>query len=237
MKDELRIADPELDAHYHGPLPKAFKIGAAHYTVDPFGIIHQQPPYTMPKYDVSYVVERYDMIPEQVEKMSFLRAGFLRGVCGPIGRLLDVGYGNGQFLRTMQLAGCRGFGTDISGYPVPPGCEFIPWAPALAAPWGLVTFFDSLEHFPTLDFLGRLNATWIAVTAPCVSETATVDWLAGWKHLRPGEHLHHFKPSALTVLLQSLGYRVVIASFIEDMLRPPPYAGAEPNTFTAVYRR
>lgn len=211
-----------------------FDIGTAHYRVDRFGVISQLPPFEIQKYDVGYVATRYDTIPESVANLSHLRAGYLLGLCAPLASVLDVGYGNGGFLRAMQAAGVRCCGTDISGYPVPEGCEFMPWKFALNSEWDLVTFFDSLEHFPTLDWLGDLRAKWVAITVPCVKEDANAGWLAKWKHLRPGEHLHHFRPSALDLLMRSHGFRGVAIKALEDLIRRP---GEENNTFTALYRR
>jgi SAM-dependent methyltransferase len=197
----------------------------------------------MPHYDLDYVAQRYDAMNHSVSDISFLRAGFVLGACDRIRSVLDVGYGSGGFLAAMNNARCfaeppdlpiRCVGTDISGYPVPKGCEFLPWDRAVQEQWDLVTFFDSLEHFPTLQVLHDLKARWIVITAPWVCEEASPAWLAAWKHLRPGEHLHHFKPSALCNLMEVHGYRCASLGFIEDMIRKPSEK-QEHNTFTAVF--
>lgn len=216
-------------------LPDVFKIGDAVYRVDRLGVIHQQPPFEVKRYDVQYVAERYDDKPALVTAMSHLRAGWLLGVCSRLSHVLDVGYGNGGFLRAMRAAGLHCAGTDISGYPVPEGCASLTWAEAVAESWSLVTFFDSLEHFPDLEVLAELKARYVCVTVPSVAEHATVSWLAEWKHLRPGEHLHHFTPTALDLLLRTHGYRQVRAQPLEDMIRRTAIADSTPNTCTSLY--
>ena len=60
--------------------------------------------------------------------MSYLRLGYLHGVIGDKPKsLLDVGYGNGSFLKTVIDDGIDAWGSDISGYPVPIGVNFIDW--------------------------------------------------------------------------------------------------------------
>ena len=216
-------------------LPDWFRIGEASYQVDEFGVIHQLQPFTMPSYDVGYVATRYDTIPEAVANISFLRAGFIAGVCGPVNTVLDVGYGNGGFLRAMQLTGAQCSGCDVSHYPVPEGCEPVRWNEALGREWDLVTFFDSLEHLPSLNFLAQMQARWLAITVPCVAEEATPEWLAAWKHLRPGEHLHHFKMGALRRLLAHRGYERRAIGHPEDMIRRG--MNGELNTFSAIFRK
>ena len=221
----------------HEPLRPGdqFQIGPAQYAVDADGVIHQQPPYELKHYDVGYVSERYDTIPDSVLKLSYARAGFILGVCGEIRNVLDVGYGNGGFLRAMQSAGVECAGSDISGYPLPPGCRWVAPEDLPARDWDLITFYDSLEHFPSLDFLRSLRAEYVAITAPCVREGASVDWLAGWKHLRPGEHLHHFTVTAAQRMMARLGYRLGQVGYVEDMIRTP--RAFERNIFTAVFHR
>lgn len=217
------------------PLPDRFRIGMANYQVDEHGVIHQLPPWNEVRYDVGYVSERYDTIPESVANISYLRAGHALAICGKVKRVLDVGYGNGGFLKAMRAAGCACTGCDISGYPVPEGCEFLPWPAAVAQSWDLATFFDSLEHFPDLGVLQWLRTRWLVITVPWVPEEVTVDWLAAWKHLRPGEHLHHFRVGAFVRWLRTLGYMAVRISHLEDMIRRP--ATGQPNTVTLIFEK
>ena len=70
------------------------------YDIDEFGVIHQKKIYPI-TYDEKYVKERYDTYGEKVRQMSFLRLGYLLGAINKIPKsILDVGYGNGDFLKT-----------------------------------------------------------------------------------------------------------------------------------------
>jgi len=219
-------------------LPEEFTIGEYEYQVDQWGVIHQVPPTVTQRYDRTYVAERYDSIPDKVRQMSLLRVGFIIGTVRSFYTLLDVGYGNGDFLDVWRL--CPEWhvevtGHDVSGYPPPTGIETIGRDEIPKRVFDVVTFFDSLEHLPDLGLLFELNARHVVVTAPwCHAARLGVEWFRDWKHRRPGEHLHHFSPSSLLLLMQSRGYAPVqCGQPIEDVLRRP--ANGYENTFTAVY--
>jgi hypothetical protein len=216
--------------------------GAEHWSVDgdlyrfdAHGVLHQVDPRSLTRYDVDYVKSRYDTLPDRGARMSFLRAGFIIGATGRIAHsVLDVGYGNGSFLRCMGSLGAKCAGLDISGYPVPEGCRRARISD-LCAHWDLVTMFDSLEHMPDLEFLRHMPARFVAVTAPWFHVKQGLDWFASWKHRRPGEHLHHFSPESLRELMHSCGYRQIVSAPIEDAIRKPE--GNLPNTVTSVFAR
>ena len=209
------------------------------YETDEFGVVHQQDLTVRERYDVEYVRSRYDTIPEKVREMSMLRAGFILGAtgAGKLRSVLDIGYGNGDFLRVMHEAfGADCYGLDVSGYPVPDGCRQLEWAGVMGRHFQLVTLFDSLEHMPSLEVLDYLDCGFLAVTAPCFHPDLGADWFRAWKHRRPGEHLHHFSPDSLTGLMASKGYRLLVVDSIEDALRGSAPDGTW-NTFTSVFER
>ena len=168
-------------------------------------------------------IEHYDAL-ESREAMSFLRAGFVRclrmraGKRRNIGtRLLDVGYGNGDFLKAAQKCGFEIYGSDVHGLGEKYGIRDIP----LDTPgsWEIVTFFDSLEHFASLDIIrGLLCRTKMAVVSlPCLSDALLV---AGeWKHHKPGEHIHLFTLQSLKILMNQAGLQLIDACDIEDAVR------------------
>jgi hypothetical protein len=209
-----------------------FKVGDHEYQQDEFGVVHQLPPFDMPSYDVEYVRSRYDTIPELVSCMSHLRAGYVIANCRNLVSVLDVGYGNGSFLKVMKEYGVHCAGTDVTEYPVPEGCERVSWVDVMKRHWGLVTFFDSLEHFIDLGWMKYLRAEFVAVTAPFMPPR---EMLAEWKHLRPGEHLHHFDPFTLEKWMKSIGFVQVARSNIEDIIRKSE--NGRMNTFTSIFKR
>jgi hypothetical protein len=209
-----------------------FQINNIWYTVLSSGIIRQETLTVRQIYDIDYVISRYDSLLDHGRGLSLLRAGFILGTLGYTPRtVLDIGYGNGDFLHVMQLLGSNCYGYDISKYPLPANIYPIDWKAVLNSHWSLISFFDSLEHFSTLDFLPILNTQTIVITAPWMPDRKD---FSNWKHRRPGEHIYHFMPQSLTTLMRNYGYVLIRMQSIEDMIR---ISENKPNTFTAIYRR
>jgi ubiquinone/menaquinone biosynthesis C-methylase UbiE len=81
--------------------------------------------------------------------MSYLRLGHLIGTLGFVPKsILDIGYGNGDFLVACKNIIPKCYGSDISEYPIPNGCKFIEDPSSKIV--DVATFYDSLEHFPNL---------------------------------------------------------------------------------------
>lgn len=214
-------------------IPEKFEIDGIGYATDRWGVVRQVDPAITQIYDLEYVQKRYDSIPEQVARMSFLRAGFIIGALGFVPRVvLDIGYGNGNFLDTMRLYGCDCFGYDISGYPLNHGSKEIQWNDLKIKQFDIITFWDSLEHMPDLDFLAALRTAFIAVTVPWMPFN-NGDF-ASWKHRRPGEHLWHFTPLTLAAMMKHYGYKEKLSQSVEDAIRK---SARHPNTFTAIYTK
>ena len=192
-------------------------------------------PKTKVTYDQQYVAERYDRY-ETTERMSDLRLQLLeqvlythetlpdyRGRFGvKKGLLLDVGYGNGSFIRR-----CRAEKWDAVGCDVNPtqyeGVRRLSLTEALMSPtWRVVTFFDSLEHFETLAEVRKLveHTEWLVVTVPLPPEG--FPRCRDWKHYRPGEHhLYFHQPWTLEKLFHTEQARaqVVFVGTPEDSIR------------------
>jgi hypothetical protein len=222
-------------------IQKEFTIDGILYITDECGVVHQHPPDITMTYDRDYVASRYDVIPDKVREMSMLRIGWLVGEIQRFSSILDVGYGNGDFLKAWALWPnweMRRYGADISGYPLPDGCVSIDLTNVdeiqLTKDIDVVTFFDSLEHIPDLSFMRHIQSQWIALTVPWFPGQ---ECFANWKHRRPGEHLHHFTPHSLSLFMFNYGYySQTFQQSLEDGLRPP-CDGYTKNTFTALYKR
>src|SRR6185312_7040698 len=65
------------------------------------------------KYDAAYL-RKYDSHPRR--EMSFLRLGFIKAFARG-GKLLDVGYGKGDFVKLAAENGFDAFGSDVHGLP------------------------------------------------------------------------------------------------------------------------
>ena len=84
----------------------------------PNGVIKQKKIInSIQKYDTEYITSRYNSYGEKGLQMSYLRLGVLLGVIpNKINSILDVGYGNSDFLSicTDTISNC--FGHDITNY-------------------------------------------------------------------------------------------------------------------------
>jgi SAM-dependent methyltransferase len=171
-----------------------------------------------PAYDITYVKERYDTY-TTTQAMSALRYDVIRSYFGNFSSVLDVGYGNGDFLRHCHARDHKAFGYDISGYPLPAGVER---SETMSKSVGIVTFFDSLEHFEDADLSGTLRglrAEAVVISCPLLHETAGSDSFRNWKHRRPNEHFHHFNERGLRTLISYSDYTVTWTGCPEDQIR------------------
>lgn len=207
------------------------------YVRDHNGVIKQLYPvrYT---YDAKYV-SIYDTPAYQAKSkaLQLLRMGFVQSFVPdrPITALLDVGYGNGAFLKEAKntVPMCHGY--DITGLPVPSGCH--KESTLFYGPVDVITFWDVLEHFPDLTFLSELGyyTDMIVISLPwCHYETAGADWFTNWKHRKPNEHLHHFNPESLKATMKQYGFQCLGISNIEDAVRTPIVANRK-NILTATF--
>src|SRR5690606_6976275 len=96
--------------------------------------------------------------------------------------------------------------------------------------WSVVSFFDSLEHFPDFEAVKSLisRAKIVMVSVP-----RRPRWFPenlSWRHFKPGEHLHYFSLRSLSRLVDK---PLLAASNVEDCIRISDHS--EPNILTAVY--
>ncbi len=215
-----------------GPGPAHPKIGLSSCLV--CGHVFQSDLRVTMTYDASYA-HQYDHRP--VKAMSVLRWAFIQSHLSLTtgSRILDVGYGNGAFLKRARKAGMAVFGIDLHtedfGIPV---VDF-----ATDQDYDLVCFFDSLEHFPAFDPVFLLRARHAIVSVP-----NTPDFIlrtpSDWRHFKPGEHLHYFSRPSLDRLMAAFGFpRKVADGFPEDDLRGKLTIRNRTfdNIYTAIYTR
>src|SRR6185312_7456509 len=116
-------------------------------------------------YDVAYA-RRYDWLPHR--EMSALRWNFVQCCLhlAPGSKILDIGYGNGAFLKFARERGMEVFGLDVHGedFGVPT------LRPGAAGRFDLICFFDSLEHLPAFDQLFALKPEAVIVSIPDVPD-------------------------------------------------------------------
>lgn len=163
-------------------------------------------------------------------EMSWVRIAhlfrFLRS-----GRVLDIGYGNGEFIRQSLKAGYQAFGYDTHKDKTD-----LPVVKSIEGRWDAVTFFDSWEHIEDISFIDELDAGLFVVTVPNLPSLADEDFVLNWKHYKPNEHLHYFTRDSVLRFLSRHGYILLDVSDIEDVIRKP-FSAHFSNTLTYTFKR
>ena len=183
-------------------------------------------------YDADYA-HQYDARP--VKAMSEVRWNFIQSHLNlPVNsRLLDIGYGNGAFLKHAQAAGMRIYGIDIHSEDF--GIPHVNFDTPLV--FDLICFFDSLEHFPDFSPIFKLRSRHVIVSIPNTPSFVLTTPQA-WRHFKPGEHLHYFSRKSLDNLMRDWGFsHKVTEGFPEDELRGKLLFGHQKadNIYTALY--
>jgi SAM-dependent methyltransferase len=183
-------------------------------------------------YDATYA-HRYDARPHR--EMSALRWDFVRRwvPLRPGGRILDIGYGNGSFLKHARRHGMEVYGLDVHGEDF--GVPTVAYDTPLA--FDLVCFFDSLEHLPRFASLFALRAAHVIVSLPAVP-AFLLETPLRWRHYKPGEHLHYFSCESLDMLMRRWRLPVKLAAGVpEDAMRGKLTIGGRvyDNIHTAIY--
>jgi SAM-dependent methyltransferase len=197
------------------------------------------------KYDIDYVKKTYDdSYGIQCDMMSYLRYAYIVGATsGKPSSILDVGYGNGSFLKICQNAGVETFGTDISHYPLPYG-KLLDFKECQEKFFDVITFFDSLEHFDDISFLKNLKCNYVCISLPNCSYNAIqqVDgeehadiYFQNWKHRKPNEHIWHYDIKALDKTMEGFGFSLINFEYIEDAIRKS--SSPFPNILTAIFQK
>jgi hypothetical protein len=199
------------------------------YAIDDCGVIHQIESNDF-RYDYNYVMRAYQNVPS--EAMSHLRLGYIIGSIGRIPTsLLDVGYGDGSFLKTARKIVPKVFGYDVEpAYPLD-DIECLP--SLLAREFDVVTFFDSLEHFKAIDFVNDLRTSYLCVSVPWCHYLSDA-WFRNWKHRKPDEHLWHFNDDSLRRFMSRMGFELLNYCNMEDAIKKT--GEDHPNILSAIFK-
>lgn len=204
---------------------------------------------TTVKYDKQYVAERYEKY-TTTKQMSHLRFTILKTVLYlydsiPTGdskvkpsRLLDIGFGNGDFIRTASANGWECYGNDVNPteYKGVKRVE-LPNSKNCKEKYRVISFFDALEHFEDLSEARIVShhTDWIFLSFPAVPNTFPFD--LNFRHYRPGEHHLFFDPQGLEKIF-SHGNRIAKLMYMdtpEDSIRTR-WNLAYPNIWTCALR-
>ena len=202
------------------------------YSKTPEGVIYQIDPHPI-SYDLEYIKYYVDLNRKFGDEMSYLRLGNIIGSLSRVPTsILDVGYGDGSFLKVCNNIIPKCYGYDISPYDVPEGCERVEGI--TDNPYDVITFFDSLEHFEDIEFVKDLKCTAVCISLPdCHYKDDK--WFEEWKHRKPDEHLWHFNHDSLEKFMVKMGFVLCSHSNLEDTIRKNPDQ-EEPNILTCIFR-
>ena len=186
------------------------------------------------EYDYNYSSD-YNKHGERGNYLSYLRFGVLLGVLQRLPRnIVDVGYGNGSFLKVCKENIKDVYGCDISEYPVPDGCKKI--ALFDISNIDVTCFFDSLEHFDDINIIKHLDTEYVFISVPWCHNFST-DWFTKWYHRKPNEHLWHFTMNGLINFFDQSGFDCIFKSNFEDCIRKNASSENYPNILSCVFKK
>lgn len=185
-------------------------------------------------YDGTYA-RQYDHRPAR--EMSEVRWRFIQShlALPSNSKVLDIGYGNGAFLKRAREASMDIYGIDVHTEDF--GIPTIDFDTRLR--FDLVCFFDSLEHFANFEPIFRLRADAAIISIPNRPDTI-LESPRSWRHFKPGEHLHYFSANSLDRIMRRWGYtHKLTEGFPEDALRGKLLINRKlsDNIYTAIYTR
>ena len=185
-------------------------------------------------YDYCYS-NKYNNYGEKSNYLSYLRLGVLLGVIGKTpDSILDVGYGNGDFLKASKniIINCSGY--DISGYPLPN--DICIEDSITQKHFDVICFFDSLEHFDDINIVDKLKCNYVFISVPWCHYLSD-EWFLNWYHLRPNEHLWHFNDESLINFFKEKGFVCIHKSNFEDTIRKNETSNGYPNILSAIFKK
>jgi hypothetical protein len=184
-------------------------------------------------YDVNYIKNSYDKYNELSAYMSYLRLGYLLGSINKTPQnILDVGYGNGDFLKAARNKINNCFGFEVNDYPLPENCTKT--NDIYDQEYDVVCFFDVLEHFEDIYEIKKLKTNYIYISVP-ECHYFSDEWFLKWKHRRPDEHLWHFNLNSLSSFMAEIGFKLISSSNLEDTIRKP--LDENSNILTAIFKK
>lgn len=168
------------------------------------------------EYNVSYS-KYYDKIKVSSIQMSYLRLGYILGVLGKTpSSLLDIGYGNGDFLNISSKIIPTCYGYDITDYPIPNDIKKV--NSLYDNEFDIVCMFDVLEHFEDIYTIKEIKTKYFIISVP-ECHYFSDEWFVSWKHRKPNEHIWHFNKLSLMNFMNEIGFELVCFSNVEDVIR------------------
>jgi hypothetical protein len=202
----------------------------ANYTLLSNGVIKQKNVIKI-EYNYDYS-NKYNNYGEKGNYLSYLRYGVLLGIIKKVpDSIVDVGYGNGAFLKVCREHISYVYGCDLSEYPVPEGCQKIEFTDISAE---VTCFFDSLEHFDDITVIKDLKTKYIFISVPWCHYFSD-EWFNNWYHRRENEHLYHFNKDSLIKFFDEQGYDCLYTGSFEDIIRKNSSVAPHANILSGLF--
>lgn len=204
------------------------------YEILPNGVIKQKKILNkLQIYDIEYINQRYNTYGIKNHQISGLRLGYLIASIGRIpNSILDVGYGNGDFLSLCKDYIKECYGNDISMYPLSDEIIFVD--DITKKHYDVICFFDVLEHFEDISIIKNLKCNYIFISVPWCHNT-NEEWFMNWKHRRPDEHLWHFNEKSIVNFFSEHDFTLINYSNVEDVIRIGKKD--ESNILTCIFKK
>ena len=184
-------------------------------------------------YNLDYIERRYNQYGEKGPQLAGIRFGYLIAKLNKKpNSILDIGYGNGDFLNVCKQSISNCYGNDISEYPIPDGVKFV--KNIFEKHYDVITFFDVLEHFEDINFVKNLKCNYVYISVPWCHNFSD-EWFFNWKHRREDEHFWHFNLESISNFFDEMGFDLIDSSNIEDTIRTP--TSENPNILTCIFKK
>lgn len=159
----------------------------------------------------------YNGLGELGVRMGYLRLGHIIGSLGFIpDSIMDIGYGNGDFLKVCTTSIRKCYGSDVSSYPVPEHVERV--EDRYSVEVEVATMYDVLEHHEDIYEIQNLKAKYLVISVP-FCHNFDDQWFEEWKHRKPDEHIWHFNEQSLKNFMTEIGYTCINMTNVEDTIR------------------
>jgi len=138
-------------------------------------------------YPFEYTQEYKDHQSTNVQ-MSFLRLGWVTSFFDfeeiRSMEVVDVGCGNGTFVKSCSNIFGNVYGYDVAG-------ESISEERLYGKAWDLAILSDVLEHFDDIEDLFKINWKYCMLSFPEVPPVEKFSELMSWRHFKPNEHIYY----------------------------------------------
>jgi SAM-dependent methyltransferase len=163
----------------------------------------------------SYFEKRYRDNITNIKR--FQREGKLLDVGCNIGLFLNVASGEGYSVIGVELnKGCAKYGID--NFKLDIRSDYLENIAFANESIDVVTLFDVLEHVPNIhDFLSEVRRIVnkdgvLAIQSPNIQSLMARLTRSNWNWLTPPDHLYHFTPATLAILLKQHGFDIRLLS-------------------------